>query len=412
MSFSVHLKRLDGSDTQYQVVIPDGKTVIGRGPVLKCSDSKVSRNHAVIEVSCEDHTAVLTPMHVNPCFYKAKGSNKYKTLEKGEEQRLSNGDVIKILPEEFEYEVEIKDEVKSDDVGDDSDATECSEVEDQEVEEPRSVNSQKDQSPKKPSPKKISDDVNNGSTVARKRILPEWLIQAANGKKTEDSETKKRKPSTSKTKVIKTAVRNKQNTKEEDDLSDEDEPVTKKKVVKKDSGKRAESKTRDDDSSEEEPVEKKKEFKKTEKVSAKKAEDKTDSQETKKKKKCPYGSSCYRKNPVHFEEFTHDDNASEDDEENDDEKPECEYGLDCYRQNKQHRIDFKHTKRVRQAAKKTKTKLKESDDDDDETDDSFVVDDDSDEYVPGRGGSDTEEDIDELVKDAEKFKRNKKFLRP
>merc|ERR1719462_1039829 len=67
---------------------------------------------------------------------------------------------------------------------------------------------------------------------------------------------------------------------------------------------------------------------------------------TAKRPSCPFGASCYRKNPAHRQDHAHpgDRDFHQDSDENVD-KPECEYGVDCYRKNPQHRKDFKHTVR-------------------------------------------------------------------
>ena len=56
---------------------------------------------------------------------------------------------------------------------------------------------------------------------------------------------------------------------------------------------------------------------------------------------CTFGSSCYRKNPVHKSEEAHpgdDDYKDPDDDDcEDDERPECEFGTKCYRKNPSHR---------------------------------------------------------------------------
>ncbi|NWS83842.1 APLF factor, partial [Toxostoma redivivum] len=63
---------------------------------------------------------------------------------------------------------------------------------------------------------------------------------------------------------------------------------------------------------------------------------------------CMYGSGCYRKNPIHFQQFSHpnDDDypdmemVAKDDNDN---RPECPYGTACYRKNPQHKLEYKHT---------------------------------------------------------------------
>eukprot|EP00112_Aurelia_sp_Birch-Aquarium-sp1_P022400 Seg630.2 transcript_id=Seg630.2/GoldUCD/mRNA.D3Y31 product="Aprataxin and PNK-like factor" protein_id=Seg630.2/GoldUCD/D3Y31 len=150
-----------------------------------------------------------------------------------------------------------------------------------------------------------------------------------------------------------------------------------------------------------------------------------DARSAKKLPKCPFGPSCYRKNPVHFQEYSHDD--GEDDDDSDDDKddedlPECPYGTSCYRQNPQHKREYKHTKppeaqeittrkstRTRKNPKKKSAITGDSDDDGEDNDydydDSFIDDgfeesdvssygdaeDDSD-YTPGA----VEEELNEL----------------
>ena len=104
------------------------------------------------------------------------------------------------------------------------------------------------------------------------------------------------------------------------------------------------------------------------------------------RKSCPYGSSCYRRNPAHRNDEAHpgDGDYKDPDENNDnsvegDDKPECEYGIDCYRKNPQHRKDFQHTKRPqrkRAAAEKVekRRKKKKKTEDDYDSDESFIDD--------------------------------------
>ncbi|XP_034391887.1 aprataxin and PNK-like factor isoform X1 [Cyclopterus lumpus] len=92
---------------------------------------------------------------------------------------------------------------------------------------------------------------------------------------------------------------------------------------------------------------------------------------------CPYGRSCYRKNPAHFQECSHPDDPDyeeeeEEEEEEDDDRPECPYGTDCYRKNPLHRKECKHTKKPGRA---TRNAPKKTVGEDDEDDDSFIDDD-------------------------------------
>ncbi|XP_041958536.1 aprataxin and PNK-like factor isoform X2 [Alosa sapidissima] len=134
---------------------------------------------------------------------------------------------------------------------------------------------------------------------------------------------------------------------------------------------------------------------------------------------CPYGSSCYRKNPVHFQECSHPEDSDYEEEaeeeevdEEDDDRPECPYGTDCYRKNPLHKKEYKHT---RPPARTSASRKDDEDDDDEETyDDSFINDDseeavdkDSD-YVPEDSGDSGKEDVKRLQKEAKAFLRRKK----
>ncbi|KAL4639913.1 aprataxin and PNK-like factor isoform X2 [Arapaima gigas] len=120
---------------------------------------------------------------------------------------------------------------------------------------------------------------------------------------------------------------------------------------------------------------------------------------------CPYGRSCYRKNPVHFQECSHPGDSDyveekeEGDEEEDDGRPECPYGTNCYRKNPQHKKEYKHTTRPGIKASRSGNHVAQQDEDDFTDGDTEDGDEDSD-YVP------TESD------DGMEMKRQKKaFLR-
>ena len=79
---------------------------------------------------------------------------------------------------------------------------------------------------------------------------------------------------------------------------------------------------------------------------------------------CPYGPSCYRRNPEHFQEEAHpgdpdykDPMTEEEEAKEADGRPECEYGADCYRRNPEHRKQFKHTHRPGLRKPKVKKRL-------------------------------------------------------
>ncbi|KAI5145817.1 aprataxin and PNK-like factor isoform X1 [Manis pentadactyla] len=134
---------------------------------------------------------------------------------------------------------------------------------------------------------------------------------------------------------------------------------------------------------------------------------------------CMYGANCYRKNPVHFQHFSHPDDSDygcvpvmcQDEV---DDRPECPYGSSCYRKNPQHKIEYRHS---------TLPEGSISDEDSENVgqpneynlNDSFL-DDEEEEYEPTAEDSDWEpgeedqekEDMEELLKEAKKFMKRKK----
>lgn len=96
------------------VTVPQGKTTIGRGPLMNCQDKRVSRGHAILEAG-DSGELTITPVHVNPCFYKNVSSGdsaKLQPLEKDKPQKLYPGDKFSLLPSTYIYEV-IKKDLKS-----------------------------------------------------------------------------------------------------------------------------------------------------------------------------------------------------------------------------------------------------------------------------------------------------------
>ncbi|XP_074143211.1 aprataxin and PNK-like factor isoform X2 [Sminthopsis crassicaudata] len=149
---------------------------------------------------------------------------------------------------------------------------------------------------------------------------------------------------------------------------------------------------------------------------------------------CIYGASCYRKNPVHFQQFSHPGDRDYGDaqimnQNEDDNRPECPYGASCYRKNPQHKIEYKHsiipsemkTKRSRHKATKKGVSVLDEDSDNDgqpndyDLNDSFL-DDEEEEYEPTDEDSDWEpasedqegEDVEELLKEAKRFMKKSK----
>ncbi|XP_074845545.1 aprataxin and PNK-like factor [Carettochelys insculpta] len=161
---------------------------------------------------------------------------------------------------------------------------------------------------------------------------------------------------------------------------------------------------------------------------------KASNQSKQKRTPCMYGTDCYRKNPVHFQQFSHPGDSdyheveviSQDD---DDDRPECPYGITCYRKNPQHKLEYKHTAPPEVETRRTRGKTtkrgesvleedRENYDEPNEYDlnDSFIDDEEKEEYDPTDEDSDWEpdpedknnEDVETLLKEAQKFIKTKK----
>ncbi|NXO64626.1 APLF factor, partial [Phainopepla nitens] len=136
---------------------------------------------------------------------------------------------------------------------------------------------------------------------------------------------------------------------------------------------------------------------------------------------CMYGSACYRKNPIHFQQFSHPNDDDYHDVEvvaegDDDSRPECPYGTACYRKNPQHKLEYKHSappgKRAVGKDGVNDGGANEYDlndsfiDDDEEEEECELTDEDSD-WEPSSEEKDNE-DVETLVREARRFVRIKK----
>lgn len=140
---------------------------------------------------------------------------------------------------------------------------------------------------------------------------------------------------------------------------------------------------------------------------------------TVKRTPCMYGAKCYRKNPVHFQHFSHpgdDDygNLQVKNQDEADDRPVCPYGASCYRKNPQHRVEYRHDAlQVNNISDTDSDNVGQPNEYD--LNDSFI-DDEEEEYEPTDEDSDWEpgkedqekEDVEELLKEAKKFMKRKK----
>ncbi|XP_064503980.1 aprataxin and PNK-like factor isoform X2 [Pseudopipra pipra] len=139
-----------------------------------------------------------------------------------------------------------------------------------------------------------------------------------------------------------------------------------------------------------------------------------------------------RKNPIHFQQFSHPNDDDYHDmemisQDNNDNWPECPYGTACYRKNPQHKLEYKHTappgtergtrKQTSRNGKRAVEKDSANDGEANEYDlnDSFIddeeeeceaTDEDSD-WEPSSEEKDNE-DVETLVQEAGRFVKTKK----
>ncbi|ESO96546.1 hypothetical protein LOTGIDRAFT_159962 [Lottia gigantea] len=221
---SVQLRSLD--DGNITDVPESGVTVVGRGPFLEITDKRVSRNHANLEIV--DGKLYLTPIHVNPCFFKKGGEGSQKILEKDEKFCLEEGDVFGLLPDQLFFKVLYKNKPVNGDVKKEPESvpsqtngdTKSDAKADPDESWDKSSDNEKEE--KKPDIKNEMKSENNNdeassssgagpSTVTppgqkemalpleRKRQLPAWLVQAAKtGPSPEKKKTAPKVPAASK----------------------------------------------------------------------------------------------------------------------------------------------------------------------------------------------------------------------
>ncbi|KAL6481787.1 hypothetical protein MHYP_G00098670 [Metynnis hypsauchen] len=501
------LEQVDGGQP---IDLPYGETVIGRGPFLRVSDKRVSRNHGVLENV--DGQLRLKPTHLNPCFIQTSLGAPSEPLEKDQWHCLKEGSIFSLLPGKYVYRVRVitEDSTLSNSQG----FEEETQTETEEKSNPSRVSQEtleynpqaksstplttesarttpeeeeKDEDAHKPDPTSCNqaDDVSSPAkavesappTPQRKRVLPAWMTAAtpaAQSPSTVKAATKRAPAQASASKAPaaqskratgpKRARTKKSSSGDEEDEDDkehsdvEQKPRKRPKKLNSDTEesqeqapapKSSQERSLEDRLSEDSEEERKGRGSKRAEAAPKsraggstaeagdsgiseviklhsqngKQSTKTSSSELSSSSSkptvqcrtpCHYGTSCYRKNPVHFQECSHpgDDDFEEEQSnsnEDDDDRPECPYGTDCYRKNPLHKKEYKHTK---PPAKKSVPD--DDEDDEDRYENSFIndeseeeeVDEDSD-YVPESDDS-GKEDIKRLQKEAKAFLRRKK----
>ncbi|KAM9792207.1 aprataxin and PNK-like factor [Neosynchiropus ocellatus] len=408
------------------VHLPPGETPLGRGPLLGISDKRVSRHHAVLDVTSGQLR--LKSTHVNPCFLQSSLDDDPRPLDKDCWVSLSPGDFLSLLPGRFVYRVEA--------VGGAAHALRVV---------PSSEEPSGSGQGRSPERRRVTDEERSGASESEttpmrppggaearprlsareKRVLPAWMMKAMSPQTPSPSAVKKRKePVVSKKATPPSSP-------VEAGLSDEDERPRKKRKKQRISDESPETvspTTLGHDEGECVAVKEEEEGwavvidRRTGQESAngeatpargpvsKPAAASATTQRT----PCPYGSSCYRKNPAHFQECSHPGDPDFQDEEEVDEAqlPECPYGTDCYRKNPLHRKEFKHTRRPARSTRTSRNPVDDEDDEDEDEYESSFIDDSGDgdgdsDYVPA-GSDDDGEDVKRLQREARDFLKKRK----
>uniref|UniRef100_A0A8C2DAN9 Zgc:165656 n=1 Tax=Cyprinus carpio TaxID=7962 RepID=A0A8C2DAN9_CYPCA len=404
------LEQVDGGSP---IELPFGETVLGRGPFLGVNDKRVSRNHGVLENlngqlrlkpthlnPCFIQTNIVAApqplekdqwhcLKEGDIFSLMPGKYIYRVHVKEDGQTLRNSQA-------FEEEMEVE-KCSSGPAGPSLDsatleASSCT---------PMTPSATLTEDKGTSHPSQTLSSLNEASTKRqqgesdvpqKKRILPDWMLTSTKGESSavKATPTKSKRVATPKRAAGPKRARATRVSSEEEEV-EEEMPKRKAKRLKSDSedesgpqddatapkssrvgsvpdeensnglmerddgerrgaevrpGAQAEdSKTQAEDPSDSQVSQGRQQRSKV-------TESKTSTSKVQKPRRtqCPYGSSCYRKNPVHFQESSHpgdSDYEEEEAEDADDDRPECPYGTHCYRKNLLHKKDYKHTKSPR-----------------------------------------------------------------
>ena len=102
------LKRLDDLGVAIDELTVDANegVILGRGPLLKITDTKISRNHAKIIYDNEKQSLVFINTGKKPCYIKqTKEEKEFNFVEKDECIEIGGGSTIGLLPDQYIYEI-------------------------------------------------------------------------------------------------------------------------------------------------------------------------------------------------------------------------------------------------------------------------------------------------------------------
>ncbi|CAH1972914.1 unnamed protein product [Acanthoscelides obtectus] len=368
---------------------PKGDHVIGRGE-LNCHDKRISRKHAIISIT--DNAAELKAIHINPCFYKADKAKSIEILEQNTTKELSDGDTFSLLADNFWFRVKL---ISRDDSSNDVERNSlpkrtCDELDtspnkrirtDEQNASPntpqiRPVDTQKllkniQQIDSEDYPDTLcqqNDDSNqsvdlldlmqtaeNEPIDASRMPAAEVETQDNNEKQTttagkdtavkervsdSEDETSNVENTSQSIETTLTAETHNAVTLEPKPEPLDDEPMEKASsslTVKIEPAEDASATIKKEatmESNENDP-------RGTDSSNAAGSSATSDKPKILRRDRCWYGTSCYRKNPIHRQDFSHPGDTDYDSDPEDD-RPPCPFGNACYRTNMLHRRQYKH----------------------------------------------------------------------
>jgi hypothetical protein len=390
-----------GEEDSPLTTFPVGAHILGRG-ALQCNDKRISRNHATIEVTASE--VKLTANHINPCFLKIADSKTLTVLRKDSAAQLNDGDTFAFLPDDFWFKIRTVE-----------DNLELTENKNEAVDLEQTVKRHLDTSDEAAPDKRIKIEAeykNEGSEIGQ---TEEIKNEESNDNKTHVHDTEN---SLGLTQLLDNLI---------NDVADETNNITEastdnnlhiEEANESDQEKDAACDTTSNLPQDEEITSSHEEQEETGEPSSEKADDGTNpgtSNPKPKREKCWYGAECYRKNPIHRQEFTHPGD-SDFESDPDDKRPVCSFGAQCYRKNKSHRKSYKHPPREPPGKKKRVRKkvdrLNVADSEEisaldlSDSEDPFIADDDSDEDFEDTDEDDSDfEDSQNVEEDSENIKR-------
>ncbi|XP_066139962.1 aprataxin and PNK-like factor [Euwallacea fornicatus] len=392
--------------------LSQGQHLIGRGTLLKISDKRVSRNHAVIHVAPDKIT--LTSLHLNPCFFRANNSRNLTVLTKDQESELNDGDQFALLPD---YWFRVKKVHECENFTSVSGKRNHEEMEEGNgCEDEEAIKKAKLVVGKALVNTKLSSEVETvqNTCSASQQPFEQNITETASNFL---------QPVEEKITISQNSLNLSQQFEEKFDISlssqhlDDTALIEDRTEVQEINLEPTENNLNEVKI---EPLESNIEFETGPSSSG-------TIQQQLRRERCWYGHRCFRKNPSHQDTFSHpgDQDYVSDPE---DDRPDCPYGIACYRKNSDHRKEYKHTAepakkpRPQELLAKRKHTQKQLDpdeieDDDYDYNDPFLNDNSSDDYQPTDSDSsgattDNSQDLDVEYQDRKRMlKEAKKFIK-